>query len=154
MITTPNCQTANLPSAGPLTIFTSMLLFHRTTVARAREIMREGFADDRWSFGRDDITGRAIKMVGVWLTDRPISAEDGPAGDAVLEVGLTATPDILSSFEVSGVVEEARLWVIPAGVVNEYGSFRIHEVDPRGSWFFEAVEDEGEEVGDGGEEEQ
>lgn len=116
-----------------------MQLFHRTTIANAREIIRNGFADEKWRFGRDEITGQLIEAVGVWLSDRPLTPEEGPIGDAVVEISLAADESALTRFELRGPTSHARLWVVPARLVNRRGSFRIHEVDPRTSWFHQAV---------------
>lgn len=119
-----------------------MLLFHRTAVSQAREIVRDGFRDEKWSFGPDEQTGQPLLIRGVWLTDRPVKREDGPPGAALLEVSLGLQEHDLSSFEVTGVFEDARLWVIPASVVNQTARVRIGEVDGRSSWFHEQVEEE------------
>lgn len=133
-----------------------MQLFHRTSIANARTIIQNGFADEKWRFGRDEITGQVIEAVGVWLSDRPLTPEEGPIGDAVIEISLAADETALERFALRGPTSNARLWVVPARLVNRRGSFRIHEVDPRTSWFHQAVgdpepdewdddEDEGEE---------
>lgn len=116
-----------------------MQLFHRTNIATAREIIRNGFVDEKWRFGRDDVTGQAIEAVGVWLSDRPLTPDEGPIGDAVVEISLAADEAALQRFELRGPTNNARLWVVPARLVNRRGSFRIHEVDPRTSWFHEGV---------------
>ncbi|MBI4501483.1 MAG: hypothetical protein HY700_10010 [Gemmatimonadetes bacterium] len=118
-----------------------MLLFHRTSVSEARAIVRDGFRDEKWSFGTDAVTGEAVKAVGVWLTDRVLPAEEGPQGAATLEITLTLPEAALSPFEVSGVIEDAQLWIIPARVVNQHAGISISGVDPRSSWFHERVED-------------
>jgi len=116
-----------------------MQLFHRTNIAEARRVIREGFRDEKWRFGRDAVTGEAIEAVGVWMSDRPLTTDEGPLGDAVIEIALSAGEDILARFEVFGPTTDARLWVVPAQLVNSRGEFRIHGVDPRNSWFHEAV---------------
>jgi hypothetical protein len=123
-------------------------MFHRTTVSQAREIAQNGFSDDKWRFGPGEYTGEPLTATGVWLTDRPVSADDGPPGAAVLEVALEISDDELAAFEIQGVLDGARLWVVPAAVVNPRASVRISEVDARSSWFHEQVEeveDEGED---------
>jgi hypothetical protein len=119
-----------------------MLLFHRAAVSEAREILRNGFQDEKWSFGEDELTGEQVKAVGVWLTDRALSSEEGPQGAAVIEVTLTLPEAALIPFEVCGVVENAQLWIIPARVVNQHAGVTISGVDPRSSWFHEQAEEE------------
>lgn len=124
-------------------------MFHRTTVSQAREIAQNGFSDDRWRFGLEEHSGEPVTATGVWLTDRPVSADDGPPGAAVLEVALEISDDELAAFEIHGVLDDARLWVVPAAVVNPRASVRISEVDARSSWFHEQVDQvEGEEEGE------
>ena len=118
-----------------------MLLFHRTSVLEARAIVRDGFKDEKWSFGTDVITGEPVKAVGVWLTDRALPPEEGPQGAATLEITLTLPEAALAPFEVTGVIEDAQLWIIPARVVNQHSGISISGVDPRSSWFHEQVED-------------
>ncbi len=85
-----------------------MVLYHRSTIAGAREIIKHGFDDEKWSFGlRDALTGETIKALGVWLTDRPLSLEEGPPGDAILEVRVDYSEETLQAFELLGVFEDA-----------------------------------------------
>ncbi len=122
-----------------------MLLYHRTLVSLAREIVKDGFADEKWGFGDDQETGQAITALGVWLTDRPVDPEDGPDGAAVLEVELDLPERDLERFEVMGVLDEARLFVVPSAVVNPRCRVRIGGVDARSSWFHEQVDDDAED---------
>lgn len=130
----------------------SVVLYHRTTIAQAREIAKHGFEDAKWNFGvHDVITGDELKVSGVWLADRPLSEREGPAGDAVLEVTLDLAADALVPYELDGVVSGARLWVPPAALINPCARVRILEVNPRTSWWYETqdaeqdVEEEEEE---------
>ncbi len=61
-------------------------LYHRTTIGDARTIVKDGFENQKWRFENDDGTGEVKKAVGVWLSDRPLDGEEGPPGDAILEV--------------------------------------------------------------------
>ena len=63
----------------------TVVLYHRTSIAEARTIMKEGFVDVDWDFGlRDARTGEDAVVTGVWLADRPLGTEEGIEGDAVL----------------------------------------------------------------------
>jgi hypothetical protein len=120
------------------------VLYHRTTIARARAIMADGFEDDLWDFGlRDARSGDEVESRGVWLTGRPLSNIEGPEGNAVLEVTLGLSDEDLAPFELEEIFPDARLWVVPADLVNQHMSVRIHEVDQRSSGWFEATPDEG-----------
>jgi hypothetical protein len=123
----------------------SVVLFHRTTIADARQIVRNGFEDLRWAFGHEDELSEVVKATGVWLSERPLEADEGPGGDAQLEVVLDLAEDTLSAFELDGVLWDTRLWVVPSAMLNPHASVRILEVDPRTSWWYERQDDaEGE----------
>jgi len=112
-----------------------MRVYHRTSIAEAVEIGRRGFRDERWSFEVRERDGMEVKLTGVWLTDRPLSASEGPPGDAQLEVEVDLSEETLAAFELEGVFWDVRLFVVPAEVLNEKTRSRILEVDPRTSWF-------------------
>ncbi len=122
-----------------------MMLYHRTTVSLARGIVRDGFEDEKWSFGADDDSGQPLIALGVWLTDHPVTPEDGPPGPALVEVTLHVPESTIAPFEITGVFEETRLWVIPATLVNKHADVRIGGVDARSSWFHEQMEEETED---------
>jgi hypothetical protein len=115
-----------------------VILYHRTTIAEAREIIRRGFMDQKWAFDIEGlVSDRRLKVVGVWLTNRVPEEEDGPPGDAVMEVTLDPAPETLQVFEVPGVLEKGTLWVVPSTVLNPIAKARILRVDPRTSFWFE-----------------
>ncbi len=119
------------------------VLYHRTSIGEARAIVQRGFQDIEWDFGIQDArTGEDTVLTGVWLADRPLGAEEGIAGDAVLEVTVTLTPEQLKPYELEGLLWDAKLWVASAELLNQHATTRILEVDPRSSWFYEAVDDE------------
>lgn len=115
-----------------------MRLYHRTTIAQAVSIIRGGFSDERWAFDARARDGEEVKRTGVWLTDRPLSETEGPAGDALLEVEVDLGGDTLEAFEIADIFWDVRLFVVPAEVLNPHARARILEVDPRTSWFFNA----------------
>ena len=113
---------------------------------QTRAIVKGGFENARWQFGQEDErTGELLKVVGVWLSDRPLKEDEGPPGDAVLEVKMELSDEVLDRFEMDGVLWEARLWIVPAELLNPHATVRIQGVDPRSSWFHEALEDEGDD---------
>ena len=125
-----------------------VVLYHRTSIAEARQIVQQGFEDEKWGFEiRDDRTGHDTKMLGVWLSDRPLTEREGPEGDAILEVKLALEESALQTSELDGIFWDARLWVVPAAFINPHASVRILQVDPRTSWWHEAVDpDDGEDL--------
>jgi hypothetical protein len=118
-----------------------MVLYHRSTIAGARKIIKHGFEDEKWSFGlRDALTGETVKAFGVWLTDRPLAVGEGPPGDAILEVHVDFSEEALQAFELIGVFEDIRLWVVPTEIVSPHCQIRILAVDPGVSGQFEAID--------------
>ncbi len=116
-----------------------MLLYHRTSIARARKIIKDGLLDERWDFGLKDVrTGEEVEHEGVWLSGRPLTKLEGPSGDAVLEITVSLDEEALHPYELEGLLEDTRLWVAPAEMVNPRAEIRILEVDPSTSWWYEA----------------
>ena len=123
----------------------SITLFHRTTIAQAREVAKNGFLDRKWDLGvLDTGSGEAVSVTGIWLSGRPLSNKEGVDGDAQLEVVLDISEDDLEPFELEGLLWDTRFWVAPAGFLNRHAKVRIFEVDPRTSWFDNAWEEESE----------
>ncbi len=116
----------------------AITLYHRTTIGEARRIVRHGFQDEKWGFIRDDpLSPRQIKVMGVWLTDRVLERDEGPPGDAMLEVVIEADESLIGAFEIDGAIADGRLWVVPAEVLNPRAKVRILSVDPRTSWSYD-----------------
>ena len=44
----------------------------------------------------------------------------------------------LASYELEGMMWNARVWVVSASLIKERGKVRIHGVDPGTSWFHKA----------------
>ncbi len=123
----------------------ALTLFHRTTVAEARAIVKEGFEDQEWDFGLRDVrTGEDVTVTGVWIADRPLGPDEGLEGDAVLEVRLEVEDDELRPFELEGMFWDARVWVAPAEWVTQHSKVRFLSVDPSTSGFFDAANGEPE----------
>jgi hypothetical protein len=111
-----------------------MRLYHQTSIAQAVAVASRGFQDERWSFPVRDREGEELQRTGVWLTDRPLAAGEGPGGDAQMEVEVTLGEETLRAFELEGVFWDVRLFVIPSEILNPNAKGRILEVDPRTSW--------------------
>lgn len=118
----------------------ALTLYHRTSIGQASEVIRRGFSDQTWTFGVRDSRARdgETPLEGVWLTDQPLSAMDGPPGDALLEVVVDLAESSLETFEIEGIFHGTRLWVVPAELINPHADAKIAEVDPNTSWQFEA----------------
>ncbi|HEV2109219.1 MAG TPA: hypothetical protein VGR16_13230 [Thermomicrobiales bacterium] len=72
-----------------------MKLYHVTTLANARSILSTGFRDGTGKYGFLD-----YELSGVWLSDEPLTINEGAVGDAVLSVELDLSVDQLANFEV------------------------------------------------------
>jgi hypothetical protein len=93
--------------------------YHRTTRAAARAILDGGFRDGRGGSGFLD------PLVGVWLSNEPLTENEGARGPAVLflKIPIAAIRD----FEVIEEGKPYREWVVPAGVVNRYRPVVVEE---------------------------
>lgn len=113
----------------------SAVLYHKTSIGEARTILKQGYSDTEWDFGlRDAHTGEDVTVTGVWLSDRPLTEAEGPQGNALLEVTVEFSDEQLHAFELSGMLWNARLWVVPAEALNQLSHTRMVRVDPRSSW--------------------
>ncbi len=121
----------------------NVVLYHRTSIADAREILKDGFVDTEWDFGlRDANTDEDVVVTGVWLANRPLGEAEGPPGDALLEVTLELPDEALQPFELDGMLWNARLWVVPADTLNGHCTARMVRVDARSSWGYHRIGDE------------
>jgi hypothetical protein len=119
------------------------VLFHKTTIGDARGILKEGYSDTEWDFGlKDAQTGEEVTVTGVWLSNRPLEDNEGPEGNALLEVTVDFSDEELLTFELTGMMWNARLWVVPAETLNAHSRTKIVRVDPRSSWQFGRLSDE------------
>lgn len=121
----------------------SIVLYHKTSIADARQVLKEGYADTEWDFGlRDAKTGEDVTVTGVWLANRPLADEEGPPGDALLEVTVDLAEEALQSYELAGMLWNARLWVVPAETLNSHSQTKMVRVDPRSSWGYNRMADD------------
>jgi len=115
----------------------TLVLYHRTSIGEARNIVQRGFEDSDWDFGLQDLRGEDTVATGIWFADRPIGEKEGVGGDALVEVEVDLTEEDLAPFELSGLMWNARVWVLSAEMVNPSAKSHIAEVDPRTSWWHE-----------------
>jgi hypothetical protein len=88
-----------------------MKLYHATARDKARAILREGFRDNRDSYGTNQ------PWSGVWLSDRPLDPNDA---DTILAVSLDREIDALSDYEWVQEEQSCREWLIPSDFVNKH----------------------------------
>jgi hypothetical protein len=62
---------------------------------------------------------------GVWLSDKPLDANEGARGDVLLKVKLDLTEEQLDDYEWIEEGKAYREWLIPAALVNAKGTVRI-----------------------------
>src|SRR5262245_19846428 len=88
-----------------------MYCYHRTY--HADEILTGGFRDGTGLY----LTSQ--ERSGVWLSDRPLDANEGARGDTLLRLEI---PDyVLTPYEWVEDDKMYREFLIPADVVNRYG---------------------------------
>ena len=91
-----------------------MILYHRTTADGAHAILSGGFRD---------ATGYYLSRVetaGVWLSDRPIDANEGAKGKVLLRVVLPIDKRELRQYEWIKAGKSYREWQLPASLVNKH----------------------------------
>ena len=116
----------------------TVTVYHRTTIADARAIAKNGFEDRELDFGLHDVvSGEEVTVAGVWLCDRILEPDEGPDGDAMLEIRLDVEEEVLQTFELEGLFWDARVWIAPAKWVTAHAKVRILSVDPSTSGFFD-----------------
>ena len=86
-----------------------MILYHRTNHADA--ILADGFRDGDGTY----MTDRAWR--GIWLSDRPLDANEGAYGDTVLFVEIP--DDVIAGYEWVQDIGYLE-FLVPAEVVNRY----------------------------------
>jgi hypothetical protein len=89
-----------------------MRLYHRTTMANAHLILREGFVDRPERYTSD------FGVQGVWFSDQPREACECDADEAVLLVDLDARAMALLPFEWTQDETDYKEWLIPTLLVN------------------------------------
>lgn len=87
-----------------------MRVYHSTPVAET--ILKEGFRDNVGFYML------SVPVTGVWLSDTPLSCNEGAKGDVVLR--LEIPEEALLSFEVIEEGKPYREFCVPANVVNGF----------------------------------
>ena len=98
--------------------------YHRTNAAKA--ILAHGFRD---ATGKYMMSGFTVR--GVWVSDRPLDANEGAVGDTLLQIDLALTRRELEFHEVKEAGKPFREWCLPARLLNQ-GRIRIvHSESPQ-----------------------
>jgi hypothetical protein len=100
-------------------------LYHATSAAQA--ILADGFRDWSGSYGlADAVEGTALILTGVFISDRPLSANDGAPvnwgdapGDGVFEVTIPDDVDF-AEYELIEEGKGYREWCVPAELLNRF----------------------------------
>ena len=113
-----------MPGKGGPTVFgqrdtDSMEVFHRTDAGD--EILSDGFRDGHGSYMTHN------EYSGVWLSNTPLDANEGAEGDQLLAVDIPE--DVLTKYEWLEEGKQYREFLVPAEVVNSYGSARLLSED-------------------------
>jgi len=89
---------------------------------RARHIVACGFRDSKGYYGTENLHS------GVWLSDRPLDADEGTVGNALLRVELNIGDREFTQFEWIEDGKPYREWLIPACLINELGTIVMAEI--------------------------
>ena len=96
-----------------------MILYHVTSSESAAAIKRDGFRDTGGSFMTES-EHRGVEHHGVWLSDRPLDANEGAWSDTVIAVDLPLSKADLDQYEWKEKGKGYREWLIPAAIINKY----------------------------------
>jgi hypothetical protein len=97
-----------------------MILYHRTTAANAKRILRHGFRDHIGYYGM------TRKRRGVFLSNVPLDINEGATGDTLLRVDLPEQ----TLADCEELIEEGKPYregVILARLINEQARVRIED---------------------------
>lgn len=89
-----------------------MILYHRTSRAAARKILKEDFRDGHGTY----LTDR--KFSGFWLSNVPLDENEGAHGDVLLKVDLDVSAKAPREWEWIEDGKPYRVFLIPADFVN------------------------------------
>ena len=92
-------------------------LFHTTDAAQA--ILKSGFRDGTGSYGLASTT-----LTGVFVSNQPLTVNEGASGEEVLEIVLPDGVDLSDFDELIEELTSHREWIIPADVLNR-GQIRL-----------------------------
>ncbi len=90
----------------------TLTFYHQTTEDDARVILDSGFRDHTGTY----MTGH--EFTGVWLSDRPLDANEGAKGKALLQVTIDALESDLGHYEWIEEDKPYREWLMPSALIN------------------------------------
>jgi hypothetical protein len=93
---------------------TQIILYHTTSGEKADAIKRDGFRDGVGSYMTD------TEHCGVWLSDRPLDANEGAGGDTTIAIDLPLSEADFDQYEWKEKGKGYREWLIPAAIINKY----------------------------------
>jgi len=93
-------------------------LYHRTSRINAEAIIANGFRDGEGRYLTDS------RHRGVWLSDRPLDANEGALGDTIIAVDFD-DPGTIAEFEWIEDERPYREWLVPADRINGIASMRV-----------------------------
>src|SRR5262245_45115383 len=94
-----------------------LTLYHCTTEAAARQILRSGFRDHTARY----LTER--EWTGVWVSDRPLDNSEGASGEALLQVEVEGP--LIAAYGWAAEGKPYREWLVPAAVLNKAGQVKL-----------------------------
>lgn len=98
-----------------------MILFHTTTEEAAQAIITYGFKDATGTYGtRHEYTG-------VWFSNIPLDANEGPQGEIVLKITTPLMEEELNYYEWKQEGISYREWLIPSEIINKNIKIEIFE---------------------------
>ncbi len=97
-------------------------LYHRTTEAKAAQILKEGFRDTPGRY----LTDR--EWSGVWISDRPLDNTEGASGEVLLQIEIAEGR--IKTFEWLQGGRTFREWIVPAAVLNDFATVSVNRRGP------------------------
>jgi hypothetical protein len=91
-------------------------------------ILAEGFRNGCVQYSRSH------KFEGVWVSNIPLSSNQGVKGSAVLRIQLDLTEEELAKYEWKEERLTHREWLIPARVLNSEGQLEMYREDNPAEW--------------------
>ena len=95
------------------------VLYHVTTVDNAQVILRDGFNETAEFYSPD------TNANGVWLSDRPLNANQGIRGDITLAVSLNLSLRELGFYKLVGTRKPYKEWCVPASIIRRYAKVSL-----------------------------
>jgi hypothetical protein len=102
-------------------------LYYVTSADTVREILASGFRDAIRKRG-PGIDG--VYPAGVWLSNRPLDANDGAIGDSVVLVWFGISWRRLRVFEWPEDGQAYREWLIPAAFISDFATVGLQRSAP------------------------